>query len=390
MIFNKKQNSVDAADGSASFIRNDNRDVLLIEAIGEWTSENIGKVDPELLNLKSEVSDFSALELNLENIRTIDTSGVWLIERLRDHWESAGRKFTIKGASDRTKTLLGAIAVPNIPEQVKDQKDGPFIRMLYSIGRFMMAVKRDSAVALHIIGSSISGPQMKEGQKGGVRFVSIVHHMDKMGFRAIPIIVLMSMLLGAIVAQQAALQLKLFGFEVWASDFSAASLLREIAVLLTAIMIAGRSGSSMTAEIGSMKMREEIDALTVIGLNPIGVLVFPRLVALTLVLPMLTFIADMAALLGAALVLRFYADVPFEEFIARVRAYIDLGTVLSGLIKAPFMGFAIGLVSAMEGFKVSGSAESLGRRTTAAVVKSIFLVILIDGFFSVFYALIDY
>src|SRR5680860_797311 len=231
---------------------------------------------------------------------------------------------------------------------------------------------------------------MKSNRRGGIRPVSIVHHIDMMGFRAVPIIILMSLLLGAIVAQQAAFQLRLFGLEVWASDFSAASLLREIAVLLTAIMIAGRSGSSMTAEIGAMKMREEIDALKVIGLSPIGVLVFPRLVALTIALPLLTFIADMAALVGAALVLRFYSGVPFEEFLARMRTYIDLETIFAGLIKAPFMGFAIGLMAAVEGMKVEGSTESLGRHTTASVVKGIFLVILIDGFFAIFFAAINY
>ena len=155
-------------------------------------------------------------------------------------------------------------------------------------------------------------------------------------------------------------------------------------------MIAGRSGSAMTAEIGSMKMREEIDALTVIGLNPIGVLIFPRLVALTIALPLLTFLANMAALAGAAFVLRFYSDITLADFVMRLRGGIDLSTVFSGLIKAPFMAMIIGTMAAVEGLKVEGSAESLGRRTTSAVVKAIFFVIVVDGIFAVFYAAIDY
>ena len=208
--------------------------------------------------------------------------------------------------------------------------------------------------------------------------------------RAVPIITLMSFLIGAIVAQQSAFQLRFFGLEVWAVDLVSVLLLREVGVLLTAIMIAGRSGSAMTAEIGSMKMREEVDALTVIGLNPIGVLVFPRLVALTIALPLLTFLANMAALAGAAIVLRFYSDISFDDFILRVRAFVDLSTVFSGLIKAPFMAMIIGTMAAIEGMKVEGSAESLGRRTTAAVVKAIFFVIVVDGLFAIFYAAIDY
>lgn len=363
---------------------------LTITAKGDWVSSTIGQVNTLLRAIEAKASRGVSLVFDMRSIGIIDTSGTWLISRLRSKWEAAGGEVEIVSNSKRASTLLKAVNVPVYEAQTVEKKDFPFVRMLYSIGRFMMAVKRDAAMALSIIGAAIRGPQMKDGQKGGVRFVSIVHHIDKMGFRAVPIIVLMSLLLGAIVAQQAAFQLRFFGLEAWAADFSSASLLREIAVLLTAIMIAGRSGSSMTAEIGSMKMREEVDALTVIGLNPIGVLVFPRLVALTICLPLLTFVANMAALLGAALVLRFYSDVPFEEFLSRVRTYIDLETVFAGIIKAPFMGFAIGLMSAIEGMKVEGSAESLGRRTTAAVVKSIFMVILIDGFFSVFYASIDY
>jgi phospholipid/cholesterol/gamma-HCH transport system permease protein len=211
-----------------------------------------------------------------------------------------------------------------------------------------------------------------------------------MGIRAVPIIALMSFLIGAIIAQQGAWSLRYFGAEFLTVDFVGILLLREVGVLLTAIMVAGRSGSAMTAEIGSMKMREEVDALHVIGLNPVGVLVFPRLVALVICLPLLTFVADMAALAGAALLLNFYSDISFEVFINKLRVAADLSTVFAGFIKAPFMALIIGIMAAVEGMKVEGSAESLGRHVTAAVVKAIFFVIVVDGFFAVFYAQIDY
>ena len=161
-------------------------------------------------------------------------------------------------------------------------------------------------------------------------------------------------------------------------------------VLLTSIKRAGRTGSAITAEIGTMKMREEIDALRVMGLNPVGVLVIPRIVALVIAMPILTLLADLAGLAGAMLVTWLYVGIPPEQFIAALRVAIDHSTLFAGLIKAPFMALIIGLISAVEGLKVSGSAESLGRHTTAAVVRSIFAVIVLDGLFAMFYASIGY
>ena len=207
---------------------------------------------------------------------------------------------------------------------------------------------------------------------------------------AIPVILLMSSIVGGIVAQQGAFQLRYFGAEIFTVDLVGILVLRELGVLMTAIMIAGRSGSAITAEIGSMKMREEIDALTVIGLNPIGVLVFPRLVALVIALPCLTIIANFAAIGGAMLVADYYSGVSFEAFIDRLRSAIDLSTIFAGLIKAPFMALIIGVIAASEGMKVEGSAESLGRRVTSSVVKSIFVVIVVDGLFAMFYAAINF
>jgi phospholipid/cholesterol/gamma-HCH transport system permease protein len=162
--------------------------------------------------------------------------------------------------------------------------------------------------------------------------------------------------------------------------------LRELGVLLTAIMVAGRTGSSITAEIGSMKMREEVDALRVIGLDPIEVLVLPRLIALIIAMPALTLLSDFCAVIGAALVSVTYVDLPIDTFIFRMKDAIDLETLLVGLIKAPFMATVIGLIACVEGLQVKGSAESLGEQTTIAVVKSIFMVIVLDGFFAVFFA----
>jgi phospholipid/cholesterol/gamma-HCH transport system permease protein len=195
---------------------------------------------------------------------------------------------------------------------------------------------------------------------------------------------------GGIVAQQGAYQLRYFGADIFVVDLVGILILRELGVLMTAIMLAGRSGSAITAEIGSMKMREEVDALKVIGLNPVGVLVFPRLVALVIALPCLTIIANFAALGGAIVISYFYSNITPAAFLDRLRVGISLSTIFSGLIKAPFMAMVIGILASVEGLKVGGSAESLGRHVTASVVKAIFVVIIMDGAFAIFFASINF
>ena len=364
--------------------------VIDVRPGGQWVIAQIAGPDRLVGEIEAKVASGLPLRIDLAHLESLDTSGAWLISRLRDTWQAKGLPVEIKNQSAYAKRLLDALASEKTVETTTVEKDNPLIRTAETLGKLIYTLRTDTVMGMNIIGAAIRGPQMKLGRQGGIRPISIIHHIDRMGIRAIPIVMLMSFLIGAIVAQQGAFQLRAFGLEIWSVDLVGVLLLREVGVLLTAIMIAGRSGSAMTAEIGSMKMREEIDALTVIGLNPIGVLIFPRLVALTIALPLLTFLANMAALAGAAFVLRFYSDITLADFVMRLRGGIDLSTVFSGLIKAPFMAMIIGTMAAVEGLKVEGSAESLGRRTTSAVVKAIFFVIVVDGIFAVFYAAIDY
>jgi phospholipid/cholesterol/gamma-HCH transport system permease protein len=218
------------------------------------------------------------------------------------------------------------------------------------------------------------------------RWTSAVHQLDRVGWRGVPIILLITFLIGGIIAQQGFFHFRKFGADEYVVDMVGILVLREIGVLIVAIMVAGRSGSSYTAELGSMKMREEIDALRTMGLDPVHVLVLPRVVALIVALPLLTFIGAMAALYGAGLVAWLYGGMSPDIFIARLKEAISLTHFEVGMIKAPFMALAIGVVAAVEGLKVKGSAESLGLQTTSSVVKSIFLVIVLDGLFAVFFA----
>ncbi|MBC8130900.1 MAG: ABC transporter permease [Rhizobiaceae bacterium] len=363
---------------------------LVLSLAGDWLARTIGQIEKTVEDTRR--SDLGrSVTIDCGGIGRIDTSGAFLVERLT---RSLGEKGAVElsGVGAQDERLFQAVRRALDRDRAEPAKKDTFslVGLFNGIGRTMFAAGGEVVGGLNIVGASLYGAGRRITGKTQVRMAAIVTQMDRMGVRAVPIIALMSFLIGAIIAQQGAFQLRSFGAEIFVVDLVGILQLREIGVLLTAIMIAGRSGSAITAEIGSMKMREEVDALQVIGLNPIGVLVFPRLVALTIVLPLLAFIADIMGLAGAMMVTWTYSGIPPEAFIQRLREAIDMGTVFAGLIKAPFMAIIIGIVAALEGMKVGGSAESLGLHVTASVVKSIFLVILVDGFFAIFYAAIGY
>ena len=218
------------------------------------------------------------------------------------------------------------------------------------------------------------------------RFHSIIRHIEETGLLALPIISLLAVLITMVISYQAAAQLTKFGANIFTVDLTVVSLLREMAVLITAIMVAGRSGSAFAAEIGVMKMREEVDALRTMGFNPIEVLVIPRLIAMILTLPILTFIADIVGLTGGAIISSLLLDIPLGQYIERVQSVATPLMFFIGIIKAPVFALVITLVGTYQGMNVSGSAESVGKLTTLAVVQSIFFVIVIDAVFSIVFA----
>lgn len=365
--------------------------VLACVFTGIWTTRTVAFVDAEMRKIEAR-KGFVTLALDLSGIEKMDTAGAWVIDRLVSANEKKGVAVQMEGRSDVAKILLGAVsdAVRREGDSTGAGAPNVVIRLLEAMGRRVYEMRDDFLASMNILGATIRGAQMKLGRGHAVNPAAIFNQIDRMGVGAIPVVVLMSAIVGGIVAQQGAYQLSYFGADIFVVDLVGVLVLRELGVLMTAIMIAGRSGSAITAEIGSMKMREEVDALTVIGLNPIGVLVFPRLVALVIALPCLTIIANFAALGGGMLAAWLYSDIPPAAFIDRLRLAIDLSTISAGLIKAPFMALIIGTIASVEGMKVGGSAESLGRHVTASVVKSIFVVIILDGLFAMFYAAISF
>jgi phospholipid/cholesterol/gamma-HCH transport system permease protein len=362
----------------------------LIVLSGVWNTRSVNRVDAEMRALEA-ARDHGDAVVDISAVTRMDTAGAWLIERLAAALQSAGTNVAIEGASPTAQILLLAVR-PALDQKVEEKEKPAFfvLRWLEALGRATVGGWNDFLSGMDILGAAIRGAQMKLGRGHAVNPAAIFHQIDRMGIGAIPVVMLISGIVGAIVAQQGAYQLRWFGAEIFIVDLVGILSLRELGVLLTAIMVAGRSGSAITAEIGSMKMREEIDALKVIGLNPVGVLVFPRLVALVIAVPCLTVIANASSLGGGLLVSWFYSGIAPETFIDRLHAGIDLSTIFAGLIKAPFMAIVIGIVASVEGMKVEGSAESLGRHVTASVVKSIFVVIVLDGLFAMFYVAIDF
>ncbi|MES0190837.1 ABC transporter permease [Mesorhizobium sp. C264A] len=358
---------------------------------GIWTTTTVALIDAEMRKIEQR-KGFQTLALDLSHIEKMDTAGAWLIDRLVSVFEKKGVEIKMQGQSDVASILLGAVgeAVRREPESRGVRRPNIILRGLEAVGRRIYEMRDDFLASMNILGATIGGAQMKLGRGHAINPAAIFNQIDRMGVGAIPVVVLMSAIVGAIVAQQGAYQLNYFGANIFVVDLVGVLILRELGVLMTAIMIAGRSGSAITAEIGSMKMREEVDALKVIGLNPIGVLVFPRLVALVVALPCLTIVANFAALGGGILAAWLYSGIAPTAFIDRLRGAIDISTIFAGLIKAPFMAMIIGTIASVEGMKVGGSAESLGLHVTASVVKSIFVVIILDGLFAIFYASIEF
>ena len=356
---------------------------------GAWLNATIVSVDKQLKDIESRMFSGPA-RLDLTAIHSLDTGGAWLIRRLATALERNAATVTVAGGRKDMMDLISALP-ETLPEpELEQRRRTLFERVFEPVGAQVMYLADDAVQAFSIIGSAVRGAQLKLGRGSGLSPAAVFTQLEQMSVNAVPIIALMSFLIGAIIAQQGAFQLRYFGAEVFVVDLVGILQLREIGVLLTAIMIAGRSGSAITAEIGSMKMREEIDALQVMGLNPVGVLIFPRLLALAIALPLLTIIANFAALAGSAVVANLYSGITFQVFLARLQGAVDLSTVISGMLKAPFMAVIIGVVASVEGLKVGGSAESLGRHVTASVVKAIFVVILVDGLFAMFYAAINF
>ena len=356
---------------------------------GSWTVDASRTLEAQSAALLPAVKGARLVAIDLGIIQRLDTAGAWLINGLRQNLSESGVAEQLERISPDQKLLLEETARRSFERPVPKPTNAA-VDMLVDIGAGIVHAVRDSVHGISFLGETMLGIGRAFTQPARFRITSLVYHLESFGLRSVPIIALINFLVGGIVAQQGIFQLRYFGAETFAVDLIGILILRELGVLLTCIMIAGRSGSAITAELGSMKMREEIDALQVMGLSPIDVLIVPRILALIIALPLLTFLADMSAIFGGLLVTWSYAGLSPEAFVSRLQSAISFNTFMVGMIKAPFMALVIGLIGALEGLNVQGSAESLGRQVTSSVVKAIFMVIVVDGLFAIFFAAIKY
>jgi phospholipid/cholesterol/gamma-HCH transport system permease protein len=326
------------------------------------------------------------LAIDIAEVGRMDTAGAWLLTDLQAKFAEAGMELELRNVGAETARLLESVRTARPEREQPPVARRGFIPFLDDLGRSVMSGTRFLVDLLAYLGLFFARLGRLVLNPREFRFTALVAHAEDVGYRAVPIVALMAFLIGVVLAFQGAAQLRQFGAEIFVVDLIAISILRELGILLTAIIVAGRTASAYTAAIGSMKMREEIDAMRTLGLDPATVLFVPRILALVLMLPILGLIANLMGLLGGALMSWIELGVSPAMFRTRLIEGTDVSHVFVGLVKAPVFALIIGVVGCHAGMRVEGNAESLGRMTSGAVVTAIFSVIVADALFSIFFA----
>ena len=351
---------------------------------GELDIGDAAEADTRIEALLASTAD--PLVIDISGLSRLDTVGAWLIQRiLRDRPGSR-----VVGASRQAGLLLAEIASAAHPLE-QPTPLAPFVpRELARLGGYILQFGQTIIAGLGFVGLTIVSAFHAIMAGRGVRWRAIMVQMELAGVNALGIVGIMSFLIGIVIAQQGAVQLRQFGAEIFVINLVGRTTFRELGILLTAIMVAGRSASAFAAQIGSMKLSEEIDAMRTIGLDPVEILVLPRAIALVLMMPLLAFFASILAVIGGGLFSWVSLDIPPASFAARLREVVPMTDFWIGISKAPVFGAIIAIIGCHQGFMVSGNAESVGHRTTLAVVQAIFIVIVLDAFFAVFYTAVGF
>ncbi len=352
--------------------------IAKVRCTGAWIVQRIAQLEHRL----EAISWLTEKDLVIDGtgITALDTSGAWLLHRIIRELEQRGQNVVINGLRPEFGALLQLIAsctmVPEPPPPATPN-------LLTIIGQKSWSGMLGGYGMLSFVGECALILLRSLIQPRRIRWRPILHNLQTAGFEALPIVGLLSFLMGIVISYQGADQLQRFGANIFIADLVGLSMLRELSPLLTAIIVAGRSGSAYAAQIGTMKVTEEIDALRTIGVGPTELLVLPKMLALIIALPLLTLYADVAGVFGGMLMASSKLDVSFAVFLDRLGDAVSLSSFLTGIGKAPVFAAIIALVGCYQGFQVTGSADSVGRQTTVSVVQSIFLVILADALFSV-------
>jgi phospholipid/cholesterol/gamma-HCH transport system permease protein len=321
------------------------------------------------------------MTIDLSGVERMDTVGAWLIYRAK-----RDRGATITGASEKIAALLEQVAQADHPVKVIPEEAGGIRRTVAELGEWVSESGRTMVGLLGFLGATLIGfYNIAKRPTKRFRLNAVVQRFDLVGVRALGIIGLMSFLIGIVIGQQGAVQLEQFGAEVYTINLIGRITVRELGTLMTAIMVAGRSGSAFAAQLGTMKLTEEIDAMKTIGVSPVEALVVPRMMASVIMMPLLAFYAMIMSIIGGGIFCWISLEIPPLTFIQRLQEVVPMTDLWVGLIKAPVFGFIIALVGCFQGMLVEGDAEQVGQKTTAAVVQAIFLVIVLDAVFAVFF-----
>lgn len=373
----------------AAFTIDLDRGTLRLRAAGDWQARHLGAIDRELRDFEDDAIG-RELIIDISRIGRLDTAGAMVLERVLRACSRRTAASKIVGGSDAQRTLIDKVAPHVAPCPIEPARRNAFLMMVNRLGSGIVEGYHTALELLNFIGLTLVAFWRVIRDPKRLRLTAIFWHMEEAGINAMPIVGLMSFMIGAVVAFMGAKILRLFNAEVFTVELVGLSVLREFGVLLSAILVAGRSGSAFTASIGAMKIREEIDAMKALGLDPIETLVLPRTIALIVMMPLLTFMASILGVIGGGLVAATAMDISPAFFVGRLQETIALSNFWVGLIKAPFFAFVIAIISCYQGMEVAGSSESLGQRTTLSVVQSLFIVIILDAFFAMFFLEIDF
>ena len=360
---------------------------LEIDLTGEWRALELAQIDAALAAV--DLANARQVSIGTQSLTALDLSGAWRLREFVRRARDSGAQVEFRGAAPDQLRLVDSTLQGGCPYPVKNEDErgiAPLTELgLAEIGLYSVREWRDLMAALAFLGRVFGTIGRAVTSARRLRPISIARHVYDTGITAMPITALIAFLISVIIAYMSAQQLRRFGAEIFVVDLVTIGVLREMGVLLTSIIVAGRSGSAFAAELGSMKLNEEVDALVAIGVDPFEVLVLPRLLGLMIALPLLTVVADIVGLAGGALLCRYLLDIPLTQYLTRVIEAIAPTTFWVGLMKAPVFAMLIGMAGAYRGMQVRDSSRELGRLTTVAVVQSIFLVILADALFAVLF-----
>ena len=361
-------------------------DSLTISLVGAWTTQRMGPAQAKLVDIAT--AGARRARIDLGGLAALDTAGAWLVHQTLRRFREAGLEVAVDGADAAAASLIETAGQYDTPHPPPLRRENPLVAVLLRLGRSTFEIGREARDLLNFLGLTVIVLLGSLLRPGRIRGTALISQMEQTGLNALPIVGLISFLIGVVLAYQGADQLARFGAQIFTVNLVGVGVLREMAILLTAIIVAGRSGSAFTAQIGTMKVNEEIDAMRTIGLDPMEVLVMPRVIGLMLVMPLLTFYADIMGLLGGAVMATVTLDISFVRFARQLSEAVTLWSFWIGIIKAPIFAFIISLVGCYEGLMVTRSAESVGRQTTRAVVEAVFLVIVLDAMFSILFSVL--